>query len=89
MTALGHRRRYSRESLQDVAERAGFAVEKMIPFNAAGSPAWWLTGRLLRRETVGLHQVRMLNVLTPLLRRVDGVLPLPPLSLIAVLRPAR
>ena len=88
-TALGHRRRYSRESLQDVAERAGFAVEKMIPFNAAGSPAWWLTGRLLRRETVGLHQVRMLNVLTPLLRRVDGVLPLPPLSLIAVLRPAR
>jgi glycosyltransferase involved in cell wall biosynthesis len=87
--ALGHKRRYSRASLQEVAERAGFEVERLLPFNAAGSPAWWVTGRLLRRDTVGLQQIRMLNLLTPLLRRIDGVLPLPALSLIAVLRPRR
>jgi len=87
--ALGHKRRYSRASLQAVAERARFEVERLIPFNAAGSPAWWMTGRVLRRDTVGLQQIKALNLLTPLLRRIDGALPLPSLSLIAVLRPRR
>jgi hypothetical protein len=37
---------------------------------------------------VGRPQIRALNLLTPLLRIVDRALPLPPLSLIAVLRPS-
>jgi len=83
---LGHCRRYTDETLRDVAERAGFHVEGMLKFNRAGVPAWWFNGRILRRKTFGIGQIRILNALTPLFRLVDGWLPLPPLSLIAILR---
>ena len=82
---LGHHRRYTRSQLKDLAERAGLHLQALIPFNRVGVIAWWLNGRLLRRKTFGLWQIRMLNLLTPIFRRVDRWLPLPPLSLIAVL----
>jgi SAM-dependent methyltransferase len=83
---LGHFRRYTQPQLVAVAERAGFHVERILKFNRPGVAAWWLNGRILRRRTFGLGQIRMLNVLTPLFRFIDPFLPLPPLSLIAILR---
>ena len=84
---LGHKRRYSEASLRRVAAEAGFRVREVIRFNRVGTAAWWLNGKLLRRRSFGLLQVLVLNLLTPIFRRVDGVLPLAPLSLIAVLEP--
>ena len=83
---LGHFRRYTEAQLTDVAQQAGFRVDGIVKFNRPGVPAWWLNGRVLRRKTFGLAQIRMLNLLTPLFRRIDRWLPLPPLSLIAILR---
>jgi glycosyltransferase involved in cell wall biosynthesis len=82
---LGHHRRYTREQLTEVAEKAGFHLEKVLEFNRVGVIAWWLNGRLLRKRTFGLWQIKLLNLLTPLFRVLDNFLPLPPLSLIAVL----
>jgi glycosyltransferase involved in cell wall biosynthesis/phospholipid N-methyltransferase len=84
--ALGHRRRYSPEQLLAVGRKAGFACERMIHFNRTGVPAWWLNGKIMRRRTFGLWQVKLLNLLTPLFRRMDGWFPLPSLSLIAIFR---
>jgi len=83
---LGHQRRYTRQSLEKLVISADFELEKMIEFNRVGVVAWWLNGRLLRRRTFGLWQIKMLNFMTPVFRAVDKVLPLPPLSLIAVIR---
>lgn len=83
---LGHHRRYTEAQFENLAADAGFQVEKLITFNRFGSPAWWLNGRLLRRKSFGLWQIKLLNLLTPLVRHVDRFLPLPPLSLIAILR---
>ena len=66
-------------------ERAGFHLESLLEFNRIGVIAWWLNGSLLRSRTFGLWQIKMLNLLTPLFRVTDNFLPLPPLSLIAVL----
>ena len=82
---LGHHRRYTRKQLIELVERAGFHLEKVLEFNRIGVIAWWLNARLLRRRTFGLWQIKILNVLTPLFRVLDNFLPLPPLSLIAVL----
>jgi glycosyltransferase involved in cell wall biosynthesis len=82
---LGHQRRYSEESLRALAADAGFNVRAILPFNRVGTPAWWLNGKLLRRRVFGLGQILALNALTPIFRRVDSLLPVPPLSLIAVL----
>ncbi len=83
---LGHFRRYTQTRLVEVAQRAGFQVERLLKFNRPGVVAWWLNGRILGRKTFALGQIRLLNFLTPLFRLLDAVLPLPPLSLIAILR---
>ena len=83
---LGHYRRYTVEQLSTVAREAGFRIDGIIKFNRPGTPAWWLNSQILRRKTFGLAQIRLLNILTPLFRKLDRILPFPPLSIIAVLR---
>lgn len=82
---LGHRRRYTEASLIELGRDCGLEIFKIIPFNHSGSIAWWLNGKLLKRTHFGRFQVVLLNWLTPLFRRIDAFLPLPPLSLIALM----
>ena len=82
---LGHHRRYTRNQLGELAATAGFRLDTMLEFNRVGVIAWWLNGWLLRRRTFGFWQIKVLNLLTPLFRVLDKFLPIPPLSLIAVL----
>jgi 2-polyprenyl-3-methyl-5-hydroxy-6-metoxy-1,4-benzoquinol methylase len=84
---LGHHRRYTKASLSAVAREAGFEVERLLEFNRVGTIAWFLNGRVLRRRSFGLVQIKILNLLVPWMRLLDRLLPVPPLSLIAVLRP--
>ncbi|HJX66460.1 MAG TPA: glycosyltransferase [Polyangia bacterium] len=86
---LGHRRRYTLESLRQVAEQAGFKVRETILFNRVGWAAWWLNGKVLKRRVFGLGQIFALNTLMPVFRRVDERLPFPSLSLIAILEPKK
>jgi len=86
---LGHCRRYRKEALIAAGEAAGFRVREVLGFNRAASPAWWLNGKVLGRTTFGLVQIKILNLLVPLFRRIDSWLPLPPLSLIAVFEKGR
>ena len=83
---LGHCRRYTEQQLVAVGQSAGFRVERVRKFNRTGVIAWWLNGKMLRRKTFGLAQIRLLNLLTPLFRVLDSWLPVPPLSLIAIFR---
>jgi len=83
-TALEHRERYTRKSLQDSLERAGFQVEKIFDFNRFSVPGWWLSGKVLRRKTFSRAQLKVLQMSMPVLRRVNGALPWGGLSLIAV-----
>jgi glycosyltransferase involved in cell wall biosynthesis/phospholipid N-methyltransferase len=85
---LGHYRRYTREQLIDVCERAGFTVEKMLAFNRVGAPGWWLNGKVLKKETFGLGQMKILNLIVPLVRPIDRFLPFPHLSWIVILKAA-
>ena len=86
---LGHKRRYTEESLRALAEASGFRVKELRTFNRIGTVAWWLNGKVLRRRTFGLGQVLALNALTPLFKALEPALPVPALSLVAVLEPAR
>ena len=76
------------ETLTQVAEASGFVVERMLEFNRIGTFAWFINGRLLRKRTFSLPQVKLLNLLVPIMRLLDPVLPTPPLSLIAILKPS-
>jgi hypothetical protein len=83
---LGHYRRYTREQLVATCQCAGFKVEEVLKFNRIGSPAWWWNGKILKRTTFGLWQLKVLNALLPLVKPIDKFLPFAPLSWIVVLR---
>src|SRR5271166_1417958 len=84
-SVLGHYRRYTQEQLVRACETAGFTVEKVLKFNRMGAPGWWLNGRVLKKETFGFWQIKLLNFLVPILRPIDRFLPFPQLSWIVIL----
>jgi glycosyltransferase involved in cell wall biosynthesis len=85
---LSHYRRYSRGEMIGLLERQGFIVEKASHFNLPGALGWWLNGRVLRRKILPGGQLRVFNLITPLLR-LESWLHLPlGLSLIVTARRA-
>jgi glycosyltransferase involved in cell wall biosynthesis len=82
--ALGHYRRYSHQELQEKMERAGFRVEQILDFNRISHPLWYISGKLLKRTTVGAFQMKLFDQLVWLWRRIDARLPWPPTSIIAI-----
>ncbi len=83
---LGHRRRYTREGLQNVLERAGLRVESIIGFNRISSPAWYVYGKLLKRSRISRWSLRLFDAFVFLWRRIDRFLPFPPVSMIVIAR---
>lgn len=82
--ALGHYRRYSKEELREKMERCGFRVERILEFNRISRPAWYISGRVFHRSSLGVWQMRVFDRLVWLWRRLDGVLPWGPTSIIAI-----
>jgi glycosyltransferase involved in cell wall biosynthesis len=83
-SVLGHYRRYTPAELRGKMEAAGFQVEKILEFNRISRPGWWLSGRVLKRTTLGRFQVKLFDSLVWLWRLVDHRLPWKPTSIIAV-----
>jgi hypothetical protein len=71
--------------LRQLALDCGFELKELLEFNRIGTLGWFLNGKILKRRKFGLLQILALNALTPLLRLIDRLLPIPSLSLIAVL----
>lgn len=84
--ALAHRCRYEPQMLFDELAATGFAVDGWRHFNRASVPAWWWNGKLMRRRNFSRFQLKGFDVMVPLLRRFDRVLPWRGLGLIAVAR---
>ncbi len=82
--ALGHFRRYRHDELRARMEQSGFHVERILDFNRASRPGWYVNGKLLRRATISPFQLKLFDRLVWLWRRVDPLLPWPPTSIIAV-----
>jgi glycosyltransferase involved in cell wall biosynthesis len=80
-----HQSQYGKESLRRLAESCGFAVRDILEFNRIGTVAKFINGKVLFRRSFTVWQLWMLNVLTPVFRALDRVLPFPAASLIAIL----
>lgn len=82
--ALGHYRRYSEAELRQRMEQTGFLVEQVISFNRISRPAWYVSGKIFKRTSLGRRQMRLFDRFVWLWRRIDGKLPWPSTSLIAI-----
>ena len=82
--ALGHYRRYSHAELKEKMEEAGFRVERILDFNRISRPPWYVSGRILKRTTLGSGQMKLFDRFVWLWRSIDKHLPWPPTSIIAI-----
>jgi glycosyltransferase involved in cell wall biosynthesis len=83
---LGHRCRYDRTMLTRELTAAGLEVEEMFGFNRSSVPGWWLNGKVFGRRHLSRLQLKLFNLVLPLVRRLDHLLPWPGLGLVAVAR---
>ncbi len=67
-------------------EREAFEVERLWEFNRASVPGWWLNGKILKRRHFSRFQLKVLDWMIWLIRRVDRFLPWSGISLIAIAR---
>lgn len=82
--ALGHRCRYTEVSLRSELDIVGLQIEETRPFNRVSMPAWWFNGKVMRRRSFSRIQLKLFDLMVPILRRLDRFLPWPSLGLIAV-----
>jgi glycosyltransferase involved in cell wall biosynthesis len=82
--ALGHFRRYSDAELREKMERCGFRVDRILHFNRISLPAWIVSGRWLKRETISPWGLRIFDRFVWLWRIVDRFLPWGPASIIGI-----
>ncbi|MGH9760783.1 MAG: glycosyltransferase, partial [Blastocatellia bacterium] len=83
-SALGRKRRYTVDYLKTALIESGFTIEAAINFNRFAVPGWWLNGRVLKRKGFSRVQLKIVDILMPLLKRVDRFFPWGGLSIIAI-----
>ncbi len=82
--ALGHFRRYAAGELENKMQDAGFAVEHQFYFNKVGVIAWYVANTLGRQGALKPWQLRLYNLLTPIFRVLDRILPMAGLSTVVI-----
>jgi glycosyltransferase involved in cell wall biosynthesis len=82
--ALEYRLRYTAPGLERALTAAGFRIEKMFDFNRFSAPGWWINGKVLRRKKFSRVQLKMIDVMMPIIKRVDRLLPWGGVSLVAI-----
>lgn len=83
---LEHFRRYTRDELRSRLVEAGFRIETLRYMNLPGVVPWFVTGRILRRTTLGAREVQLYDRLVmPWLAPLERLIP-PPFgqSLVAI-----
>ncbi|MGV3767346.1 MAG: class I SAM-dependent methyltransferase [Chitinophagaceae bacterium] len=73
-TALGHFRRYTRQSLKTLLSTAGTTILQTKYFNFAGLFGWWFSGALLKKKTIPKGQLHLFEKLVPVFRLTDKLL---------------
>lgn len=81
---LGHHRRYTKEGLRGIVERAGFRVVEQASMNAVGMLGWFVRARVTKSARLSRWDTRLFDLMVPLLRIEDRVKLPAGLSLIVV-----
>jgi SAM-dependent methyltransferase len=86
--SFDHFRRYNKRILIKLLQNAGFSLEKSLYLNFPGIISWFLAGKILRQQTLGMRQVRFYDTWAiPVIARIEHFCS-PPLgqSILAIAR---
>ena len=82
--SLGHKRRFSEESLRRLLASHGFEGARIESFNKTAVGPWWAYSKVFGAGRLGKPMLKLFDKSVWLLRRVDPLIPWRGLSLIAV-----
>ena len=87
---MGHKRRYTQETIGQLLAEHGFAMETVDSFNKVALLPWWAYSKLLGSGSISKLVLKIFDKSVWFWRRLDVLMPWPGLSLVAVGRkPAR
>jgi 2-polyprenyl-3-methyl-5-hydroxy-6-metoxy-1,4-benzoquinol methylase len=72
-TGLEHFRRYTKSRLTDLISKNNFEIVHNQYFNFVGIAGWFVTGSLLKKETIPEGQMSLYNKLVPMIKIIDKV----------------
>jgi len=73
--AFEHKRRYTKRSLSDTIEAAGWNVHRISYMNFTGIIAWFIAGRVLHRTNIAAGQAKAYDALiVPWLSRLESLI---------------
>ena len=85
-SAIGHYRRYDQQSLKTLVTSLDYKVEELFTLNKIGVLGWWYRGKVAKQKTIGRFGLKVFNVLVPVFKLIDPILPWKGLSLVIVAR---
>lgn len=82
--SLGHYRRYTLKDIENKLNTVGFKVIFNRYFNMIGIIGWFISSKIFKRELIPSYQLKIFNIITPLLK-LEKIINIPiGLSLLAV-----
>jgi hypothetical protein len=85
-SAIGHFRRYDKDRLKGLFTELDYEVEELFTLNKVGVLGWWWRGKITKQQVIGRVGLKLFNVLVPIFKLIDPVLPWQGLSLVIVAR---
>jgi len=82
--AIGHHRRYDKKQLRSLFLELGYDVEELFTLNKIGVLGWWYRGKVAKQKVIGRFGLKVFNVLVPIIKLIDPILPWKGLSLVIV-----
>jgi len=85
-SAIGHVRRYDKERLVSLFTDLDYKIEELFTLNKIGVLGWWYRGKVAKQQAIGRYGLKVFNVLVPIFKLMDPLLPWKGLSLVIVAR---
>lgn len=71
---LGHYRRYTKSTLNNVFLKSNFQVTHKQHFNFVGILGWFVSGQILKKKEIPKGQMKLYNTLVPIIGLIDKVI---------------
>jgi len=85
-SAIGHYRRYDKERLTSLFTDLDYEIEECFTLNKVGVIGWWYRGKIAKQKAIGRFGLKVFNVMVPIVKIIDPILPWKGLSLVLVAR---
>lgn len=77
--SIGHFRRYDKNDLINKLKDVGFAIVSFRRVNFLGAIGWWIAQKILREKTIKEDNIKIFNVVAPLVLPLEDIME-PPLG---------